>query len=183
MRKILSTLSPVLVGAILLTGCLKDERVELPPPGKLTIESSGYFCGMEVASHPGPKAQMHLIGKSEPIWFSAVRDMFGYLMLPGENKEIAALYVSDMAKLQDWQSVGDGPWIDPRTAFFVIGSDRRGGMGALETVPFSTVEAAEAFADTHGGRVVPFGDVPSAYIFDTEVSLEDVSPQDGTSTQ
>lgn len=183
MRTPLTVLCPVFVIAILLSGCLKDERAEMPPPGKLTMDSAGYFCGMEVASHPGPKAQMHLIGQEEPIWFSAVRDMFGYLMLPGENKEIAALYVSDMGQLDDWQTVGDGPWIDPRTAWFVIGSSRRGGMGALETVPFSSVEAARSFAAIHGGEVVAFGEVPSDYIFDTEVSLEDIPQQAEGSTQ
>jgi copper chaperone NosL len=37
-------------------------------------------------------------------------------------------------------------------------------MGAEEPVPFGTEEAAETFAEEHGGEVVDFEGVPEGYI-------------------
>jgi len=49
--------------------------------------------------------------------------------------------------------------IDARAAFFVIGSDVHGPMGA-ELVPFATREDAEAFRTDHrGAAALAFGDI------------------------
>jgi copper chaperone NosL len=85
-------------------------------------------------------------------------------MLPEEPKDISAIYVSDMAKAPDWDKPGTTNWIDARKAFFVIGSRRKGGMGADEAVPFSDKGAAERFASENGGRVMAFADVPKDYV-------------------
>jgi copper chaperone NosL len=53
-----------------------------------------------------------------------------------------------------WEKPGDGNWIDAEKAFFVVGSVREGGMGAPETVPFSSQAEAEAFAKSEGGKVL-----------------------------
>ena len=37
----------------------------------------------------------------------------------------------------------DGIWINAKKAFYVIGSTKRGGMGAKETVPFEDRSKAE----------------------------------------
>jgi copper chaperone NosL len=85
-------------------------------------------------------------------------------MLPEEPKDISAIYVSDMAKAPDWDKPGTTNWVDARKAFFVIGSRRKGGMGADEAVPFSDKGAAEKFASENGGRVMAFADVPKDYV-------------------
>jgi copper chaperone NosL len=69
-----------------------------------------------------------------------------------------------MAKAPDWERPGAENWIDATEAFFVIGSSRRGGMGAEETVPFSTESAAADFTAQNGGRVVRFADIPGDYV-------------------
>ena len=59
---------------------------------------------------------------------------------------------------------GADNWIDARNAWYVLGSERSGGMGAPETVPFSTKVAAESFAKQHGGTVYAFNFIPDEYI-------------------
>lgn len=156
-----------LLGALALAGC--DERVAEAPPAAhaLTADAVGHYCGMNLAEHEGPKAQILLAGQPNPVWFSSARDAFSFTMLPEEAKDIRAIYVSDMAKAPNWSDPGAGNWTDARKAFFVIDSDMRGGMGAPETVPFSTREAADAFAGEHGGRVVGFDEVPRDYVLGT----------------
>lgn len=135
-----------------------------PPPYELTAEAVGNYCGMNVLEHGGPKSQIILASRLEPVWFSSARDAFAFTMLPEEPKDIEAIYVSDMAKAQDWDRPGATNWILAKTAFYVIGSRMKGGMGADETVPFSTRDAAEKFAAKQGGRVVLFDEVPQDYV-------------------
>ena len=150
-----------------LSGCFKDEIFEIPKPVEMTINQNGYFCGMTVSGHPGPKAQIHVANQTAPLWFAQVRDMFGFIMLPGESQKVTAIYVTDMSQVDDWTDTNDGPWIDPTKAWFVINSKLKGGMGVLEVVPFSVKNDAEIFVQTNGGQVLAFHDVPSDYIFDT----------------
>ena len=95
--------------------------------------------------------------------FTSVRDTIAFTMSPEEPKNIAAIYVNDMANA-DWNDPGRDNWIDARKAWYVIESGRIGGMGAPEAVPFSTQHQAEAFAGQYGGRVVDFDSIPAAFI-------------------
>ena len=158
---------------LLLSGCLEEEITELPGPREITREAIGHYCGMIVVDHPGPKAQVFVADQDKPIWFSSVRDAFAFTKLPGETKKIRAIYVNDMGKATNWNAPEAGTWIDARKAHFVLNSDRRGGMGAKETVPFSSSEAAAAFIAKHGGSTVGFLEVPVDYV------LGDDTPQPG----
>ena len=80
-------------------------------------------------------------------------------MLPEEPRNIAAVYVNDIGRTE-WDRPAPGAWVAAREAWYVIGSPMRGGMGAPEAVPFGDRAAAERFAETHGGTVVAFGDIP-----------------------
>ncbi len=152
----------------LLSACFEKEALEIPNPIELSVDKNGYFCGMTLVGHPGPKAQIHVEGQDAPLWFAQVRDMFGFIMLPGESQKVTALYVTDMANNKDWDDTNNGPWIDPRNAWFVIDSIKKGGMGVLEVVPFSIKEDATIFVNKYGGEVLAFNEVPSEYIFNTE---------------
>jgi copper chaperone NosL len=146
----------VLALAVAAGACSKDEADSIPPPHALAGDATGHYCGMLLAEHPGPKGQILLKSAGSPVWFSSVRDTLTFLVLPEEPKDVAAVYVSDMAKAPAWDDPGDGNWVPAATAFFVVGSDRQGGMGGAEAVPFSTEEAAQAFIRDHRGRVVGF---------------------------
>ena len=84
---------------------------------------------------------------------------------PEEPRDITAVYVTDMAKAANWAHPEPGSWVEVPEAWFVIDSDRRGGMGGPEAVPFSQERAARAFVSEHRGRVVRFAEVPDVYLF------------------
>ena len=140
-----------------------DEGPKVPvTPAKLTREHRGHYCRMIVVDHKGPKGQIHLKGRS-PVFFSSVRDTIAFTMLPEESKQVRAIFVNDMSNTP-WDRPGPDTWMRAEQALYVIGSSKRGGMGAAESVPFRTRAAADSFAKKFGGRVVPFDKIPRAYI-------------------
>ena len=148
----------MLMLALLLVACDKAPKVEVPPPQTLTREASGYYCLMTVVNHSGPKGQIILSDQTDAIWFTSVRDTLS----PEEPKNIAAIYVNDMADT-DWDNPGADNWIAAEKAWYVLDSNLAGGMGAPEAIPFSTKEKAELFAEEHGGSVYDFSSLPSDY--------------------
>ena len=165
MRRTFALLAIGLLALSGVAGCGEDDDlVAKPPPVEPTREASGHYCGMILVDHSGPKAQVHLPDEREPVWFSSVRDAIAFTMLPEEPRNYTAIYVNDMGVAQ-WDAPEPGTWIDASGASYVIGSDRMGGMGVPEAVPFATREAAERFVAEHGGRIVALTEVPESYIF------------------
>ncbi len=160
---------------LLLAACDGDElQSALPLPLEPDREAMGYYCSMIVVDHGGPKAQVFLTSTAKPIWFTSVRDAIAFTLLPEEPKNVAAIYVNDMGQ-GPWEQPAPGTWIDATAAWYVIGSRRRGGMGALEAVPFTEPAAAETFAASEGGEVVAYAAIPRAYILappEDEVSAD-----------
>lgn len=154
-------LRPVLLAAMLaLLSACKEEAVQSTAPLDMTPETLGHYCQMNLLEHPGPKAQVFLEGNPAPLFFSQVRDAIAYMRGPEQVAPILAVYVNDMGQTgATWEKPGDGNWILADAAFYVVGSARAGGMGAPETVPFSTRERAEAFATAEGGRVLALAEV------------------------
>ena len=123
---------------------------------------------MALLEHPGPKGEIFLADRKEPVWFASVRETFAFTMLPEEPKNIAAIYVTDMGKATNWQRPEPGTWIDARKAYYVIGGRRQGGMGEAEAVPFGEASQAQRFAAENGGRVVAFAAMPEAFVLRDE---------------
>jgi len=150
--------------AIAAGGCSEQQAVSVSQPATLTDEAIGHYCQMIVLDHTGPKAQVHLAGQSEPLWFTQIRDAMAFARMPEETAEIAAIFVSDMGAAASWEKPGADNWIDARVAHYVMGSNRRGGMGAPELVPFSSREMADAFAGQHGGTVIGYDAITDAMV-------------------
>lgn len=144
---------------VLLLSCDKTAPVAMPSPQELTRDALGYYCLMTVVEHKGPKGQIILSDAEQPLWFTSVRDTIAFTILPGEPKNIAAIYVTDMGRA-NWDMPEAGTWIDGRRAWYVIGSERSGGMGAPEVVPFGKREDAEQFISHYGGHIVDFKSIP-----------------------
>jgi copper chaperone NosL len=161
----------LVLGAISASGCSEQSAGPPPPPFELTSEAVGNYCGMNLLEHKGPKGQIILASRSEPIWFSSARDALSFTLLPEEAKDIRAIYMSDMAQAPSWDDPGANNWVDAHKAFFVIGSSKQGGMGVPETVPFSNRVAAEKFTAEHGGRVVIYDEVPRDYVLGSESGM------------
>lgn len=153
-RQAAKRLLPIMFGtSLLLAGC-GDQAV---PAGPLEIagDTACALDGMVLQDFPGPKAQIHY-DQGEPDFFCDTREMFSILLRPEQKKRLVAIYTQDMGKA-DWTSP-KGQWIDARTAFYVVGSPRRGSMGP--TVPSFALEAdARKFAEQYGGKVLPFAQV------------------------
>ncbi len=159
-----SVVIAVLALSIGLAGCEPAQQATAPSPSEVLAEATGHYCGMLLVDHDGPKGQIHLSGHAQPVWFSSVRDTIAFLRLPEEPRDIIAVYVNDMGRARNWEQPESGTWIEARSAWFVIESDRRGGMGAPEAVPFSERDAAESFRDRHGGTIVRLDAIPDAYV-------------------
>jgi copper chaperone NosL len=162
MNKFYALLLIVLPALGLISACEKNQAVEAPPAQTLTREATGYYCLMTVVNHNGPKGQIFLTDKEKPLWFTSARDTIAFTLSPEEPKNIAAIYVNDMSNAE-WNNPGANNWIDARKAWYVLDSNRSGGMGAPEAVPFSTKEKAEAFANEQGGKVYAFDNIPHEY--------------------
>jgi copper chaperone NosL len=164
--------------ALPLSACT-DSSASLPSPQEPTAETISHFCGMFVLEHAGPKGQIFLRDRSDPIWFSSPGEAIAYTMLPDEPADIAAIYVNDMAKAKDWDQPEKGAWVEARSAWYVLGSKVSGGMGGEEPVPFSTQAAAEQFAASHGGTLARFAQIPKSAVLggdtDSNATPETVS--------
>lgn len=162
-------MAALLAACALLAGCDRTEPAAAVPAaaeltGDVAFEATGYYCGMLLADHAGPKGQIHLAQRDKPLWFSSVRDTIAFTRLPEEPRDISAIYVNDMGRARDWEHPEAGTWINASTAWYVIDSDRRGGMGAPEAIPFGERAAADAFRQAHGGKVLRLKEIPDAYV-------------------
>lgn len=136
-----------------------------PPPRPIPPGAVAEFCGMLLSEHDGPKGQIFLRGETEPHWFASVRDALVYLRLPETPKNIAAVYVTDLARSEGNGTAQGTAWVAADQAFYVIESRRLGGMRLAEAFPFSDPAAARRFAEANGGRVVRLAEIPDAYLF------------------
>ena len=118
-------LRALLLGALVwfVSGCEEaSQMASVPDTRELTRDDIGYYCNMIVMDHAGPKAQIFLGDREEPIWFTSVRDAFAFTMLEDEPKNVTAIWVNDAAATT-WVAPEPGTWIDARSAWFVVGSD------------------------------------------------------------
>jgi copper chaperone NosL len=171
----------ILLGLLALTACGPDEVAELPKPVDLTLDATGHFCNMTILDHPGPKAHAFVKGGAAPFWFTSARDALAFSMLPESAKSVAVIYVTDMATVANWTDTTKGKWIDARSAWYVIDSAKRGGMGAAEAVPFGNQLAATKFMQDFGGEMVSYANVPRSYVLDADQTSRLDSSTEGQS--
>jgi nitrous oxide reductase accessory protein NosL len=106
-------------------------------------------CGMFVAHFPEWTAQL-VLEDDTARFFDGAKDLFKFLLSSDraergdDSAPIAAIFVTTY----DEREV-----IDARSAFFVVGSDVLGPMGA-ELVAHTSSDEAEEFARDHGGIAV-----------------------------
>lgn len=160
----MNTFLPFAISLALLAGCKDDLATAIPDAVSLNAEAAGHYCQMNILEHVGPKAQVHLAGYLEPLWFSQVRDGLVYLKSPEQSAEILVLYVNDMGAAISWSEPGENNWINAKDALYVVNSDAKGGMGAPELVPFGTREQAQHFITTHGGNIMTLDEIPAEMV-------------------
>ena len=167
-----------------LAACGEEKTAAVPPPQEVAGAITGYYCSMLLSDHGGPKGQIHLWSREEPIWFSSVRDTVAFTLLKEEPKDVAAIYVNDMGKATNWDQPEPDTWIDARQAWFVLASSRLGGMGMPEAVPFGSEAGARDFAAAYGGHIVRLADIPADYVLGMPGhSGQATVPNDDTNTE
>lgn len=149
----------------LLAACGNEgSRSSAIVPLEIDRSTSCALDGMILADYPGPKVQMHYAGRAEPDWFCDTIEMFSIYLNPEQARAITALFVQDMGKAE-WDHP-QGHWIDARTALYVFGSKRLGGMGPT-AASFASEADARAFAAEHGGKTLRFDEVtPDMVVLD-----------------
>lgn len=169
-------LIPILACCLLLAACGEPAApTPKPAPSELTREDTGYFCGMIVEDHAGPKSQIKLADNVTTLWFTTARDGIAFQRLPEETRPILVFYVTAIDR-GGWEHPEGDPanMIEAHLAWYVIGSSRLGSMGAPETIPFSTRESAESFVGEFGGEVKQLADIPDSYILGPPPDQPDV---------
>ena len=146
-------------------GCGHEKTSATPlPPATLTDDATGYYCGMALVEHDGPKAQIFIQGSETPLWFSQVRDAVHFVHSKEEPHIVTAFYVTDESSRAQTDNAEGLRWIPAADAYFVIESRTAGSMGAPETVPFPSAESAARFSELQGGEIVRLTDIPDDYI-------------------
>jgi copper chaperone NosL len=144
----------LVVFALGLSACGKTETATVQPMS-LTQGASCSLDGMLLMDYPGPKAQIHY-DHGDPDFFCDTVEMFSIYLRPEQQKRITAVYTHDMGKAS-WEAPRE-EWIDATKAFYVIGSNKLGGMGPT-LASFARQEDAQAFAKVNGGKVLRFEEV------------------------
>jgi copper chaperone NosL len=167
----------LIVIAFLLTGCSKEESFKTSPL-TLTKDHACKICGMISAEYPGPKAQIQY-KKGESETFCGTPHMFMATLHPERPRNISAMYVHDMGEA-DWDHPKN-EWIDAKTAYYVLGGDKKGPMGE-PLVPFSALKGAESYVKEHRGRIVKFEEITMDMLSPTKHDKKNSSPHNDHSS-
>ncbi|WNC69103.1 nitrous oxide reductase accessory protein NosL [Thalassotalea nanhaiensis] len=145
-----------------LTACGEQDQKQIVYQAQ-AIESSDecHLCGMLITNFAGPKGELYRKDRGEKVHkFCSTRDMFSFYLDPENKRNVTTIYVHDMSKMP-WDAPNDGYFIDAKTAWFVVGSEKTGAMGKT-LASFSKQQDALAFAQEFGGEVLDFSQVDQA---------------------
>ncbi|HLS80347.1 MAG TPA: nitrous oxide reductase accessory protein NosL [Steroidobacter sp.] len=154
MKPPLSRLALACVGAALLSACNAGPETAARPL-ELTSDVYCSLDGMTLTDYPGPKAQIHY-AQGEPEFYCDTIEMFSIYLRPEQQRRVLGLYVHDMGRA-DWDEPRN-EWTDARSAYYVVGSKRRGSMGPT-LASFAQESDAAQFAAQHGGEVLSFDQI------------------------
>lgn len=155
----------ILLAALLgLAGCQEDTPETLAAQKAIAIESGDecHLCGMIISNYPGPKGQLYQRGDTRTHKFCSTRDMFAFLLDPEHKHNIQSAFVHDMA-ISHWDHPDEQTYIDARTAWYVVGSSKRGAMGPT-LASFADEKTAKAFAKMNGGNLYSFDQIDLALL-------------------
>ncbi|HFK8480614.1 TPA: nitrous oxide reductase accessory protein NosL [Pseudomonas aeruginosa] len=147
--------------SLLLAGCdaSRDDATALGPV-PIASGDECHVCGMLIEEMPGPKGEAVLPGAVRK--FCSTAELFGWWLQPENRQGQARLYVHDMSQA-DWRHPDDARLIDATRAYYVVGIQRPGGMGAT-LASFADEEAATRLAAEEGGRVLRFDEIDQAVL-------------------
>jgi nitrous oxide reductase accessory protein NosL len=152
--RLLRALTPALL-LLALPGPARPDGAPAPAAGDKCA-----VCGMFVAKYPDWVAGVTW-KDGTTSWFDGAKDLFKFLLHPERSGSTRTVADADRILVTDYYAVTR---FDARRAFFVIGSDVYGPMGA-ELIPFEReADAREFLADHHGSAILRFSEVDDAVI-------------------
>ncbi|MGF1763277.1 nitrous oxide reductase accessory protein NosL [Aliivibrio kagoshimensis] len=158
-KKCVNQIVFILVCASFIAGCSEQNDQQQMLKQAVAIEAADecHLCGMLIVNFPGPKGEIAQKNSERIEKFCSTRDLFSYVLQPENRRQITQIFVHDMSK-SPWGSPNDEHFVDAKTAWYVIGSDKKGAMG--ETLAsFSQKSDAEAFSVEFGGKVIGFDEI------------------------
>lgn len=142
-----------------LSACNEDasEQQLAQKPQAIGHEDVCHLCGMTINNFPGPKGELYERGNSNILKFGSTSDLFAYLLDPEHSHAIESVFVHDMG-MTSWEHPDDKAFINARTAWYVVGSNRKGEMGPT-LVSFGDRQLANVFTEQYGGKVHSFDEI------------------------
>lgn len=145
----------VLLALILsLVACGQPEEVNYQAQA-IHDEDECEVCGMLIKRFPGPKGQA--IFDHKHVKFCSTRDMVAFVSDEENSHRVSDVFVHDMEKTP-WKAPTQDSYTDGRNAWYVTGSDQKGAMGPT-FASFADKEAAQNFAQEHGGKLQTFSEL------------------------
>lgn len=139
-----------MVTVVLFAGCNQPAPDVAGGPQLLTRQAVSAVDGMILLDYPGPKGQV-LKKNGATDYFCDLPEFINAIQDSERTHGHPQAYVQAFDG-REWGSYIDG-WVEASRPVYVIGSDRMGAMGPT-LVPFLEMEAAKAFTDEHGGRIL-----------------------------
>ena len=132
------------------TSSTQKQIIKVPHDAKCPV------CGMFVAKYPRWATEV-VLDDSKELYFDGCKDMFKYLL--SHKVAIKDIFVTDYYNQNE---------IKAKKAYYVIGSDVLGPMGA-ELIPFALESDAKVFLKDHRGKkIVSFDEVTKEVMKDFE---------------
>jgi copper chaperone NosL len=141
---------------VMLGGCQGKNESAVPVPVEVDARTTCSLDGMLLNDYPGPKGQLFYADASAPEFFCDTIELLHVLRAPEQVRAIKAVYVQDMAQA-NWDAPS-GHWIDARQALYVLGSKKRGSMGAT-LASFAQEADARRFIEQEGGQLLRFSEI------------------------
>lgn len=138
-----------------LAGCDSDGS-QARGPAEIGPGTACHLDGMLLADYPGPKAQIIVAGRAEPMFFCDTMELFNTVLAGEQALKIEGLYVQDMGRAK-WEEPR-GHWIDARQGWYVLGSKRHGSMGPTIASYAQEADARRHAAD-YGGKVLQYAQI------------------------
>lgn len=162
LNKLLAIIAMLTITATSVISCSDNSEQQKVIHQAVAMESSDecHLCGMLITRFDGPKGEVFRKEQGDQVYkFCSTRDMFSYYLDPENQRNVSQMLVHDMSKMP-WgsDSIDDKYFIDAKTAWYVMGSEKTGAMGAT-LASFSQQADAQAFAKEFGGKVISFKDI------------------------
>jgi nitrous oxide reductase accessory protein NosL len=168
-------LSSILI-SVLLVGCANDTATKAPQKhSKMQMKMFQTVSSKDATLLQSGKEKAFCVncGMNLPMFYKTNHAA----NVDGKTKQYCSIHclekdLIDGKNLTDIKVVDTNSlkFIDAKSAFYVLGSNKKGTMSGVSKYAFSTKAEAEAFAKENGGKVGSFMDA-------IELSKKDFSPQ------